>query len=150
MQPARVPGFELGGLIPRMLQGVLPAIIHPGEMILPRGLSDGLQAMIGQFGGRSRGMNPLGAMMGGMGGMGGMMGNLMGMFNRPLGGDFRNISYDQSSNNSRSNNVNMTQVNNMNLGGFTGDSSGDLPRRLAAVHRRTAGDLVRNFQLAVR
>ncbi len=136
--PEAVPGFALGGLIPRMLQGILPAILHPGEMILPRGLSDGLQGMISAFGGRSQ-MNPLG-----------VMGNMAGMFSRPLGGDFRNISYDQRADNSRSSNVNLTQVNNMNLGGFTGDSSGDLPRRMAAVHRRTAGDLVRNFQLAVR
>jgi hypothetical protein len=138
------PQFELGGLIPRMLQGVLPAILHPGEMILPRGLSDGLQGLIGAFGGGGR--SPLGALPGMMG----MAGNMMGMFNRPLGGDFRNMSYDQRNDNSRNNNVNLTQVNNMNLGGFTGDSSGDMPRRLAAVHRRTAGDLVRNFQLAVR
>jgi hypothetical protein len=79
-----------------------------------------------------------------------MAGNMMGMFNRLIGGDFRNMSYDQRMDNTRNNNVNLTQVNNMNLGGFTGDSSGDMPRRLAAVHRRTAGDLVRNFQLAVR
>ena len=167
-----VPGFQLGGLIPNFLQGVLPAILHPGEMILPRGLSDGLQGLIGAFNGMANmrgggfGQMPLPGLLqgvlgafGGRGnmpglagfpGMGMMAGNMMGMFNRPLGGDFRNYSYDNSMTNSRTNNLNFTQVNNMNLGGFTGDSSGDLPRRLAAVHRRTGGDLVRNFQLAAR
>lgn len=116
-----MPSAQRGGIIPNLMGGMMPLLVHSGEMVLPKLLSQGLQRMIGGGG--------LGGILGGLDRMGGMR----------LGGGVTN-----NTGGSTSLSVNQTNHNN-----FAGGSPQQMMGALHNAHQRMTGDIVRNFRTAM-
>lgn len=156
--PEQPMAMARGGLIPDfLLRGFMPAILHAGEMVLPRHLSEGIQGIIGGLGGLLGGGRGLGGLFGmmqsvlggigglarfpGIGGIGGMggIGGIAGMIGggMRLGGDISNFA--------RNNSMVLNQTYNNTFNGGTNEMLGAYRQS----QDRWTGDLIRNFRTAM-